>query len=72
MTYTWRHTCKFIYAGGLRPAPIDIEGIERCPYCGEVDPHRQAEVDALAAELLMKAHQSVNIEQGKVHPLDLM
>lgn len=70
---TWRHTCRFIYAGGQRPAPIDIENLDRCPYCGDINPVRQAEVDAAAAALLAKAHQSVNnqgVNQSDLHASD--
>ena len=41
------------YAGGARPSPIDIDlGIDRCPYCGDLSPSRQQEVDREASALL--------------------
>lgn len=59
---TWSHLCRFVYAGGQRPATIHIEGLDRCPYCGEVSPIMQSEVDAMAVDLLTKTHKFVNTE----------
>ena len=72
MTSTWRHLCKLTYAGGVRPALIDIQGLERCPYCGEVSPVRQAEVDALAVEILTKERDRVKVGHDDTHALDMI
>lgn len=50
---TWRHTCSYLYAGGQRPSPLDLDiRITRCPYCGELEPEHQRELDRQAVAAL--------------------
>jgi hypothetical protein len=49
--YTWSHDCKAMphYGKPIRLVHVDID---RCVYCGEISPRKQAETDAAAAKLL--------------------
>ena len=50
--YTWSHDCKQMPGYGNKPMPMVHVDIDRCEYCGEISPRKQAETDAAAAKLL--------------------
>ena len=51
--YEWSHLCKRMPGYGNKPMPMVHVDIDRCDYCGEISPRKQAEADAAAAKLLV-------------------
>ena len=52
--YLWTHFCKKVPGACFgRPTEIEHGDLDRCIYCGEISPRKQAAADAEAAAVLV-------------------